>query len=452
MIQFPGFFQGFRFFFRAVQRLDYEQYLVLALLGGTIVIQGWTVRTLREWGATQPALGESMGGVLGLGLGLFLTELLVFLIGLGLYKRLGYALRALLLPTFDRHIAGRMMSFGGRLAFSAAAVPLGALVQALLLPRLIPGYNALHNAWTLAITFAAVYEVLQLSLYNGLLPAIAEAHSQGYVRLLRYYVSQSVHYGLWFSLFLFTALYAVGDRVIRGTMGQAAVEVVHWLLPVLLWGTFQWLAWSANQILIALGRPATVSWLTLGEQAARVGLLVVLAPPYGIVGVPIAFAGALMLRGLVAWWFVGRATGRTRIYVWQTFVAPVGAATALHGLLRLVGEWMWTPTIPASVTLLLGGLLAGLALYGFLTALLGGWDNGGIAELGRATRLSGLGWPLAWVLTASVRLGAQLSPLHGRFPATLREFAEEEARAATLGMREFTGDSKAMRSPAGEKV
>lgn len=452
VIQFPGFFQCFRFFFRAVQRLDYDQYLSLAMVGGTVLIQGWAVRMMRQWGATQPALGESMGGILGLGLGLYLTELLAFVIGLGLYKHLGYALRALLLPAFDRHITGRMMNFGGRLAFGAVAVPLGAFVQALLLPRLFPGYSVLHNTWTLVTTFAAVFEVLQIGLYTGLLPAIVEAHIQGYERLLRYYIGQSIHYGLWFSLFLFTVLHAVGDRVILGTIGPSVVEVVHWMLPVLLWGVFQWLAWSANQILIALGRPATVSWLTIGEQAARVGLLAVLVPPYGMVGLPIAFAGALMLRGLVSWWFVGRATGRTRVYVWRTFVAPVGAAAALYGLLRVVGEWAWTPTIPASVTLLLGGLIGGLAVYGFFTALLGGWDDGSIAELARAARLSGLGRPLAWLLTVSVRLGAQLSPLHGRFPATLREFAEEEARAATLGMREFAGDSKVIRSPSAEKV
>ena len=455
LIQFPGFFQCFRFFFRAVQRLDYEQYLALALLGGTVLIQSWTVRLLREWGATQPALGESLGGMLGLGLGLYLAELVVFVIGLGLYKHLGYALRALLLPAFDQHVAGRIMSFGGRLAFGAAFVPLGAIAQTILLPRLMPGYDALHNVWTLAIAFVAVYDVLQIGLYNGLLPAIVEVHIQGYERLLRYYVSQSVHYGLWFSLFLFAALHAVGDRVILGMMGAQAVEIVHWLLPILLWGAFQWLAWSANQILIALGRPATVSWLAIGEQMMRVGLLVALVPANGMVGLPIAFAGALMVRGLAGWWFVGRATGRTRVYVWRTFVAPVGAAAALHGLLRVVGEWMWTPTVPASITLLLAGLIGGLALYGFFTALLGGWDNGGIAELARATRLSGLGWPLARLLTASVRLGAQVSPLHGRFPATLREFAEEEARAATLGMREFpsaSGDSKAIRSPSSEKV
>ena len=449
LLQFPGFFQCFRFFFRAVQRLDYEQYLALALIGGTVVIQGWAVRLMRQWGATQPALGESLGGILGLGVGLYLAELVVFVIGLGLYKRMGYALRAFMLPTFDRRIAGRMMSFGGRLAFGAAFVPLGAVAQAVILPSLLPTYSDLHNTWTLAIVFAAAYDVLTLGLYNGLLPAIIEAYIQGYERLLRYYISQSVHYGIWFSVFLFAVLYAVGERVTLGLAGAAAREIVHWLLPILLWGTFQWLAWSANQILIALGRPAIVSWLTVGEQVVRFGFMLVLVPASGMVGLPVAFAGALMLRGLVGWLVVRRATGRTHVHVWRTLFVPAIAAIAVYNLLRIVADWRWTPVASASMMLLWVGLIAGLVLYGFFTALLGGWDNGGVAELARATHLSGLGWPLAWLLTTGVRLGAYLSPLHGRFPATLRRFAEEEARAATLGLQAFSGaagDSKTIRS------
>jgi O-antigen/teichoic acid export membrane protein len=361
LIQFPGFFQCFRFFFRAVQRFDYEQYLALALLAGAMLIQSWTVPLLRAWGATQPALGESLGGMLGLSLGLYLAEFAVFGIGLGLYKYLGYTLRALFLPAFDRRIAARMMLFGGRLAFGAVFIPLGALAQLLFLPDLTPAYSALYNTWLLVVTFAAVFDVLNMGLYNGLLPAIVEAHVQGYVRLLRYYIGQSVHYGIWFSLFLFTVLHAVGDRVIRGTLGAPATEAVHWLLPVLLWGAFQWMAWSASQILIALGRPATVSWLLIGEQAARAGLLVVLAPPYGMVGIPIAFAVALMLRGLAGWWFVGRATGRTHVYVWRTLIAPVGAALALHGLLRIAGAVVVDAGRPGQHYAAVAGVIGGPA-------------------------------------------------------------------------------------------
>jgi hypothetical protein len=40
--------------------------------------------------------------------------------------------------------------------------------------------------------------------------------------------------------------------------------------------------------------------------------------------------------------------------------------------------------------------------------------------------------PLAWLFWAASSLGARLSPLHGRFPITIRPEALEEARQLTL--------------------
>jgi hypothetical protein len=77
-------------------------------------------------------------------------------------------------------------------------------------------------------------------------------------------------------------------------------------------------------------------------------------------------------------------------------------------------------------------LLPTFSLYGFLTALLGGWDEGGIQELGEAVQISGIGAPLGWVLLIGVRAGARLSPLHNAFPMRLRTLAVEEAEALTL--------------------
>jgi hypothetical protein len=70
-------------------------------------------------------------------------------------------------------------------------------------------------------------------------------------------------------------------------------------------------------------------------------------------------------------------------------------------------------------------------LYGLLTALLGGWDDGALAELRRAVSLSGIGHPFAWMLLQSITLGARLSPLHGQFGLALHDLAEDEARALT---------------------
>ena len=113
-----------------------------------------------------------------------------------------------------------------------------------------------------------------------------------------------------------------------------------------------------------------------------------------------------------------------------------GAAVLLYNLLRTIDDLFLRalPFSPArSYFIALIVLLFTLPTYGFLTALFGGWDPGGVKELERAVALSGPGQPIAWLLALGVRVGAQASPLHGRFPMALREIAEEEAWALTHG-------------------
>jgi O-antigen/teichoic acid export membrane protein len=306
------------------------------------------------------------------------------------------------------------------------------LVQTALIPQWIPDYSAVSAEWTLAVLFAGAYDILGLGLYNGLMPSLAEAYLHKYQTLLRFYISQGLHYGMWFSLFLLAVLSAVGERVVQGIFGLAYAGAVPWIVPVLGWGAIQWPVWTANQVLIAMKRPAVTSWLTIGEQGLRLGLMVVLAPALGLRGLLVAFTVAGVVRAVVAWLVIQRSIGRPRVYVWRTLIAPAGAAWVIQNLLRIVGERWWTPTFSASLTLALVALLPTLALYGFLTALFGGWDDGSLDELWRAMRISGVGLPLAWLLTMAVRLGA-FSPLHGRFPMGLRSLAEDEARALTVG-------------------
>lgn len=437
LIQFPGFFQVFRLFFRAMQRLDYESYLTFLATMGPIALQSTAIVLMRRWGAAHPAIGEALGSVLGLGLGLYLTETLVFIVGVLLYMRMGYSLRALLLPAFDRHVVRRVLSFGGQLTFGAVFIPLALLVQNALLPQLIPTYGEGLPDRTLARYFVAAFDLLALGLYHGLMPAMVEAQAHGYKTLLRYYVGQGLHYGMWISVFLLAGLSAIGGRVVLGIFGTPYAGAAQWLIPLLGWGALQWPAWLANQTLVATGHPAVTSWLTIVEQGLRLGLMVVLVPGQQMMGVVLALVVALVVRVIVAWIIVQRHIGRPRIYIWQTLVAPAGAATSVHYLLRAAVERWWTPTFSFSIILMLAGLLLGLVFYGFLTALFGGWDDGGLAELRRATRISGIGLPLAWLLAMGIRLGAY-SPLHGLFPMAVRPLAEEEARALTLGVTHST--------------
>jgi len=139
-----------------------------------------------------------------------------------------------------------------------------------------------------------------------------------------------------------------------------------------------------------------------------------------------------MLHGLVAWLWVGRLVLRPRVYLWQTLIAPVGAGVLVYNILRLAGDLWWQPEPAASLWLTLGAFVVTLPCYALLTGLLGGWDDNGLEELRRATRLSGLGQPIGWLVLRCVTLGARVSPLHNAFVMPLSGMAEEEAHALTL--------------------
>ena len=148
-----------------------------------------------------------------------------------------------------------------------------------------------------------------------------------------------------------------------------------------------------------------------------------------------AYIFPLILKNAFFWILTERAVirstlARMRLNLWQTLIAPGIAALVIYSLLRRMGDLWWTPT--RSMSLRLGlSVVPALLLYGFLTGLLGGWDDGGLVELRQAVTISSFGFLLAWLLYQSVRLGTRLSFLHGRFPLALHGIAREEAHALT---------------------
>jgi O-antigen/teichoic acid export membrane protein len=432
LIQFPGFLRVFQILFMAQQRFDYAQLLSLLATTSTIVLQAGTVWLFSAWGAQWSDIGRPVGSALGLGIGLYAAEWLVFAAGLILYKVRGHSLRRLFTPSHDRHVTGRTLGFGARLAFGSLAAPAGYLLNATLLSQLLPQASDLQAAWQSILPFLLAYEILGQGLYDALIPAMTESHTQQYGSLTRYYASQGVRYGLWISFFLLATLSALTGPFAEGILDGLSGSMETLLIPLLIWGALQWLPWSAERGLVALGRPALRSWLMIGEVALRLGSMLVLVPRLGIWGVVAAYLGALLLRGLVGWYTARRLGLRIYVSGWQSVIAPGGAALILYNLERIAREILWRPAPVHTLFFLLGALIAAPPIYGFLTAFLGGWDDGGLQELQRAVRLSGLGFPISWLLSQGVRLGANISPLHGQFPVELRNLAEEEAEALTF--------------------
>ncbi len=425
LFQFPGFLGVFALFFRAIQRQDDAQTLTLFGGIGGVIFQVVAVLLLRRWGATQP-IGEPLGGLIGLGLGSYLAALLTFLIGATIYRWRGYTLRAMFLPNFDSALARRVLGFGLLLVLGDGFAPLGLLILATKVPGWITTDGSVYTLADILPWLTLGFLVLARGLYDGLFPALVEARSREYKTLLRYYVSQGLHYGAWFSFFLLAGLGAIMPQffalVDRGLVPQAAL----WQQAILLWAAFQWLSWSAERVLIAAGHPLLRTMLNLLEQAIGIGSTLYFVPTIGMWSLVPALGGALLIKALLAWAFIKREVVSPRFLPFQSVIVPAVSAAILYQLLRLL-PWDTWPGVWLSVP----AMSLALLLHAFLTSFLGGWEEDGITELRRAASISGLGKPLAWLILLGVRSGSWLSPLHRREPVALREMAEEEAWALT---------------------
>ena len=73
-----------------------------------------------------------------------------------------------------------------------------------------------------------------------------------------------------------------------------------------------------------------------------------------------------------------------------------------------------------------------MPVFFFFYALLGGWDDASLEEMVQASNMVGFLRPVINIIfIVPSRWGARISPLHNRFPISMRPLAMEEARLLT---------------------
>jgi O-antigen/teichoic acid export membrane protein len=430
-IQIPGFYQVFRHAVTGLQRFDYAQILDLAnSLLLLLIIQPIVVALMFLWGKAHPIFGASMGGLLGLGVAAYLIELATFLIGYWLYRRLGYNTRLLFLAHFDWEVIRNSFKFGvfemlGSIAWSAGQAAEIAITQA----RLV-NYAEIWGNWGLAQNFVFSFQVISI-LLNNLMPSISEAISHGRKALSQYYSAMAYKYGGIFSAYIGAVLLAVADRFILGASGPEFVRAAAYAVPLIIWGAVQYPSWVGDNVQLAANRPYLKSALVTGEQVVRVILALILVQRFQINALIFAYFVGLLSKDFVGYFINHRVCYPQRFFAWQSLAAPLLAGTVHYLLLRWLTGLLWTQDQVTSVLIFFIGILPSFPVYMFFYGLFGGWDDATLEELRRSVPLSSFMKPLTWLLWASTALGARLTPLHGRFPISIRAAALKEAETLT---------------------
>jgi O-antigen/teichoic acid export membrane protein len=432
LIQIPGFYGVFRGTLNGLQRNDYARYIDAAwAIVIPVVTQLALVPLFYAYGKSHPALGAAMGGVIGLGAAAYALELVSFLLGFWLYKRLGYRASILFMAHFDWAIIKETFRFGFFEMLGGILVAGGAALEIWVTQNGLVNYSETWGNWLLAGNFLLAFTV-STNLFDGVMPAVSEALSSGYKKLTQYYSVQSYKWGSICSAVLGAVLLVAAPKFIIGSSGQEFQRAAVIAIPLTIFGSIQFLGWLGDAIFLGSNKPLLRAALILLEQTIRIGLMLLLLERFQIMALLIAYFIAILVRGITAYFVADRYCFPQRFYFWQSLAAPALAAVAQYFFLSLVGSLIWKNDEITSIVLLFVALVPCMPVFFFFYALLGGWDDAGLEETVQASHMVGFLRPvinLIFILPS--RLGARISPLHNRFPITMRSQAMEEARLLT---------------------
>jgi hypothetical protein len=100
--------------------------------------------------------------------------------------------------------------------------------------------------------------------------------------------------------------------------------------------------------------------------------------------------------------------------------------------LSLIAKLVWQGDEITSIILFFIGLVPCMPIFFFFYALVGGWDDAGLDETVEAYQMVGFLRPVVnIVFIVPSKWGARISPLHNRFPITMRPAAKLEAQLLT---------------------
>ena len=428
-INIPGFYRIMRHALTGLQRADYAQVIDL---GWSLVFQMFAqpvfVGLTLWWGHSHPAFGTTMSGLIGMGIAAYAVEVMSFGLGLWLYKRLGYSARIYFLAHFDWATVWKSFRFGVFEMLGSGIWGVGQSVEILITQSRLVNYAEVWGNWVLAQNFVYGFNAIA-SLYEGLMPSISEAISHGKKLLGQYYSAIAYKWGGMLSAMLGSMMLAVADRFILGASGPEFVRAAIYAIPLLLWGSVQFGSWVSDMVQRGSNHPYLMMLMTLTEQTIRITLAFLLVRRFQINALILAYFVGILTKDILSYFINNRFCYRQRFFFWQSLIAPVLAGLVNYAFLRWVTGLIWQKDQLTSVLIFFIAIVPSFPIFAFLYAFFGGWDDDTLEEVHQAAALASFMKPLAWLFWAASSLGARISPLHGRFPITIRAGALAEAKA-----------------------
>ncbi|MCF2138424.1 MAG: lipopolysaccharide biosynthesis protein [Candidatus Lokiarchaeota archaeon] len=438
LIQFPGIFLVFQYFFQAYQRTDFSMIsFALQVFVLRLALQIATVPIFKAIFANNIMYGPAFGAGIGMLVGQLLGDWVLFGITLKMYKSLKLPLLPIFTADFTKSEFVETFKFGGKMVLGQMWVPLGWLLQVFLVAIYLPNSSAEQGYFELAYTVSTIPQAISL-LMTSMLGGLTEAYEYKKTNLHNYTSFSGTKWGSLWTFYLVSTFLAIGGPFILGASGPNWARAAS-LIPLLM--LFQALgptSWQADYEFAAANKPiyAGIAWIV--EQFIR-GILtfVLLAEMHVMEAVIIAYIISLSIKNVLVLILI-----RTKIHkwdwnVWQAYIAPLLSAAVnyliLRGVIFLVIDVMFGGeyNIINAIILFVIGMFAMEYIYAFIDGLFGGFCDNTLSELDVATNMVTGVKGLARGYYKMVALGAKLSPLHNKFKIKVYDDAFREAQELT---------------------
>jgi O-antigen/teichoic acid export membrane protein len=430
---FPPFFQSFFNLFRAQQRFDYAQLLIVLFYVMNPAVQMSGAILGRHWGLMHPIFGEGMGVVMGFACGSIVGNLLIGLISSLFYHQMGLRLLTIVLAHFDADTMKKSIVYGVKLTAGSVMPLLSWGLVPIAMGALLPNFLELNEIWLLIYGLTFAYLETGVYIFSTMMPSMSESYSQQMYALTQRYIDQGLRWGLIATTMMGGAYVVFCGPLIAGLLPPQYRRAIGVLILIHLFRLFDFFTRAPDQVFQAAGRSGTFTWAALIEHVTRVILVWFFIKWWGFHGLFWAFSAAAALKAIFVWPVMARYIIDPVFSVWQTFLNPAMAAIGNYFILSAIASAIWRgPGHWANTWLtVMVTLLGSLPIYMFICAFLG-WDDAELREFKDAVDLVPAPFGVIARMTyAIVKLGTSLSPFHNRFPSKVDEEASREAKVLT---------------------
>lgn len=428
----------------AMQRWDYK--VLCDIVGGSLLntfINYGMILLCRLIFAPMPVYGAAFGTVVGLYIGSIVTSWTSFLYYLLAFKKLGFHVGTLFRAEFNGNEVREAFNFGWKIAVGNVIVPLVGVLETYMIATFVLNSSAELGFWSIMSSVTGFIGI-DLGFFNNLRPAISEAHGNGKMQLVKYYITEGLHYINFFMMVLFTVILAIGAPLLVGFAGSFWAPAGKYVVPLALSQIVTVYSAICDNIFQATGNTKSNMYVWIIEQSTRAVLLIIIMPFFHpLWAILLASVPAALLKEVIAFTIIKKKIANFDWAIVHNFIAPGAAAFILYfyavflvrffGFLPSLIPFLATKTggIVSSILIFLAAVFGGLYLYLFLLGLFGGWDDNTLHQFQRGLAVVKFVNAFFASFYKVTGFGHRLCPWKNRFGVKVFDDATAEAKQLT---------------------